>query len=121
MPRVPLTQLGDAPEGGAAILERVFLTGVPHIEEGALADTGFNAPAACLPMRIDDRTIGVIAIFEVLPQKERFMAVDFELFKMMAAHAATALTGAMLYAHANGKLSQPGRAPRSRRLREACS
>ena len=32
------------------------------------------------------------------------MAVDFELFKMLAAHAATALVGAMLYAHADGKL-----------------
>ena len=48
--------------------------------------------------------VGVIVVYELLPQKERFVAVDFELFKMLAAHAATALVGAMLYAHADGKL-----------------
>jgi GAF domain-containing protein len=104
LPRVQLADTADPPKGGAAILERVFLTGVPHVEEGALTGAGFDAPAACLPMRIEDRAVGVIAIFEVLPQKDRFMAVDFELFKMLAAHAATALAGAMLYSHADGKL-----------------
>ena len=104
LPRVQLVEAAESPKGGAAVLERVFLTGVPHIEEGGVAHTGFDAPAACLPMRIEERTIGVIIVYELLPQKERFVAVDFELFKMLAAHAATALVGAMLYAHSEGKL-----------------
>jgi GAF domain-containing protein len=104
LPRVQVVDATEPPKGGAAILERVFLTGVPHIEEGSLEGAGFDAPAACLPMRIEDRTVGVIAIFAVLPQKERFMPVDFELFKLLAAQAATALAGAMLYSHADGKL-----------------
>ncbi len=104
LPRIQVVGAAEPPRGGAAILERVFLTGVPHIEEGGVAHTGLDAPAACLPMRIDERTIGVIAVYELLPQKERFVQVDFELFKMLAAHAATALAGAMLYAHAAGKL-----------------
>ena len=104
LPRVQIGEGADAPRGGSALLERVFLTGVPHIEEGGVAHTGLDAPAACLPMRIEERTIGIIALFELLPQKERFVSVDFELFKMLAAHAATAIVGAMLYAHAGGKL-----------------
>ena len=105
--RLPRVQVGDAaepPRGGAAFLERVFLTGVPHIEEGPISHSGMDSPAACLPMRIEERAVGVVAVYELLPQKERFVAVDFELFKMLAAHAATALVGAVLYAHADGKL-----------------
>jgi hypothetical protein len=104
VPKVQIAAGAESPKGSAAVLERVFLTGVPHIEEGGVAHTGFDAPAACLPMRIEERTIGVIIVYELLPQKERFVAVDFELFKMLAAHAATALVGAMLYAHDEGKL-----------------
>ena len=47
-----------------------------------------DAPAACLPMRFDDEAVGVIAVYALLPQKRRFVAVDFELFKMLGAHAA---------------------------------
>jgi GAF domain-containing protein len=104
LPRVQLVEATEPPRGGSALLERVFLTGVPHIEEGDVSHSSLDAPAACLPMRIEERPVGVIAVYELLPQKERFVAVDFELFKMLAAHAATALVGAMLYAHADGKL-----------------
>ena len=104
LPRVQLVEAAEPPKGGAAVLERVFLTGVPHVEEGDVAHSGLDAPAACLPMRIEERTVGVIVVYELLPQKERFVAVDFELFKMLAAHAATALAGAMLYAHSDGRL-----------------
>jgi hypothetical protein len=107
MSRLPVVQVVDAaepPKGGAAVLERVFLTGVPFIEEGDLGHTGLDSPAACVPMRIEDRTLGVIVIHELLPQKERFVSVDFELFKMLAAHGATALAGALLYLSADGKL-----------------
>jgi GAF domain-containing protein len=104
LPRVHLADALDPPKGSAAILERVFLTGVAHIQEGELTGAGFDSPAACVPMKIEDRTVGVIVIYEVLPQKDRFLAVDFELFKMLAAHAATALAGAMLYSQEGGKL-----------------
>jgi GAF domain-containing protein len=104
LPRVQLVEATEPPKGGGAILERVFLTGVPHIEEGELARSGLDAPAACVPMRIEERAVGVIVVYELLPQKDRFVSVDFELFKMLAAHAATALVGAMLYAHADGRL-----------------
>jgi hypothetical protein len=104
LPRVQLAESTDPPKGGAAVLERVFLTGVAHIEEGPTSGSSLDSPAACLPMRIEERAIGVIAVYDLLPQKERFVPVDFELFRMVAAHGATALIGAMLYAQADGKL-----------------
>jgi hypothetical protein len=46
---------------------------------------------ACIPLKLDHRVIGVIAIFGLLPQKEGLAPVDFELFDLLATHAATAL------------------------------
>jgi hypothetical protein len=44
-----------------------------------------------------------VAVFRLLPQKRRFEPLDFELFKLLGAHAATALVGARLYARIAGK------------------
>jgi GAF domain-containing protein len=49
------------------------------------------AMTACIPLKLDDRVIGVIAIFGLLPQKQGLAPVDFELFDLLATHAATAL------------------------------
>ncbi|HEY2514710.1 MAG TPA: GAF domain-containing protein [Polyangiaceae bacterium] len=106
VPRVRIVDAAEPPRGAAAVVERVFLTGVPHVEEGLLSDAGQEHPAACVPLRIESTNVGVIVVYELLPQKERFAPVDFELFKMMAAHAATALAGAMLYSRAEGKLPE---------------
>lgn len=78
--------------------ERVFLTGKEQITEGPLAKSSERSPAAVLPMHFDDRVVGVIVIHTVFPQKPSFGPVDFELFKMLGAHAASALAGALLFA-----------------------
>jgi hypothetical protein len=82
----------------ASIAERVFLTGRAQITEGPLAKSSERHPAAVLPMHFDDRVVGVIAIHTVFAQKPSFGPVDFELFKMLGAHAASALAGALLFA-----------------------
>jgi len=46
---------------------------------------------ACIPLKLDDRVIGAIGIFSLLGQKEGLEPVDFELFDLLASHAATAL------------------------------
>jgi len=46
---------------------------------------------ACIPLKLDERVIGVIGIFSLLQQKSGFEAVDFELFDLLATHGATAL------------------------------
>lgn len=52
---------------------------------------------ACIPLTLDDRVIGEIAIFRLLPQKERFDEFDEELFEFLAKHAATAFYCAGLH------------------------
>lgn len=93
----------------AGYVEVVQLTGEPRIEAGPLAACGKAKPAAVVPMRFDDQVVGVIVVFTVFEQKDRFVQVDFELFKMLSAHAATALAGALLFFAADGKL--PGLEP----------
>ncbi len=46
---------------------------------------------ACIPLKLDDHVVGVIAIFSLLAQKSGLEAVDFELFDLLSAHAATSL------------------------------
>ncbi|HSP15595.1 MAG TPA: GAF domain-containing protein [Thermoanaerobaculia bacterium] len=53
---------------------------------------------ACIPMIVDDRPTGAIAIFRLLQQKSGLDAVDRELFGLLATHAATALYCANLHA-----------------------
>lgn len=91
----------------APVVERAFLTGVETIKSGPLAKAGLGDPAAVVPMRFDDRVVGVIVVYSVFEQKPAFLPVDLELFKMLAAHAASALTGAFLFAAAKGQLPRP--------------
>ena len=66
----------------------------------------FRHPIACVPLKIGTRVIGVIAIYRLLQQKERFQPLDFELFTLLAGHAATALFGSKLYQRSEQKLSE---------------
>jgi hypothetical protein len=92
----------DVPDSTAGTIERVFLTGLAQVVEGPLpAEPGI---IACLSMRVDNRAIGVIVIHSLFAQKEQFVAVDHELFKMLGQHAASALVGAQLYAASDGRL-----------------
>jgi len=46
---------------------------------------------ACIPLKLDERVIAVIALFSLLQQKTGLEALDFELFDLLASHGATAL------------------------------
>ncbi len=95
----------DTPrDGTAALIERTYLTGVPYIAADHGTSGGDTTPAACIPLRIEDRVVGVLVIFSLLAQKTAFSEVDFEFFKMIGAHAATALYGALMYLAADQKL-----------------
>jgi len=47
--------------------------------------------AACIPLHYDGRLLGAVAIFRLLPQKSGLVALDHELFELIATHAARAL------------------------------
>lgn len=55
---------------------------------------------ACVPLVVRERVIGVIAIYQLLPQKPRLDAVDRELFELLTTAAATALHCAAIVARA---------------------
>lgn len=58
---------------------------------------------ACVPLKLENRVIGALAVFRLLPQKSGLETVDFELFNLLGTHAATALYLTRLHKeHASG-------------------
>ena len=64
-----------------------------------------TAPRVVIPMRIKEQLIGAIVIYSLLEQKPSFSSLDFELFNLLAGHAATALFASKLYGESERKLS----------------
>jgi len=65
----------------------------------------FEKPIVCIPLKIKEHVIGVIAIYKLLVQKNQFTNVDYELFTLLAGHAATAVFSSRLYSDSERKLS----------------
>jgi len=68
-------------------------------------DVAKGEPIVCIPLKIKEHVIGTIAIFSLLTQKEGFTNVDYELFNLLAGHAATAIFSARLYTQSERKLT----------------
>ncbi len=62
-------------------------------------------PIVCIPLKIKEHVIGVISIYKLLTQKEGFTNVDYELFNLLAGHAATAIFSSKLYTQSERKLT----------------
>ncbi len=58
-------------------------------------------PLACIPMVLGRETVGVIAILSFFEQKSQFEQIDFEFFKLLGTHSASAIVAAGLMADAN--------------------
>jgi len=84
---------GEGPVGEAAV------TQVPFVGDPA-GPREAGQPLACIPMVLSGRTVGVIAIHHLLEQKRKFVDIDYELFKLLALHSASAIVGAGLLARA---------------------
>jgi len=64
-----------------------------------------DEPLVCIPLKIKDQVIGIIVLYKLLPQKTQFANVDYELFTLLAGHAATAIFSSRLYTEAQRKLN----------------
>ncbi|HEY6844486.1 MAG TPA: GAF domain-containing protein, partial [Thermoanaerobaculia bacterium] len=73
--------------------------------DDANAKPSLQRPLAAIPLKIKDQVIGVIAVYRLFVQKPAFTAVDYELFALLAAHAATAIFSAKLYSQSERKLN----------------
>jgi len=108
---LPTLALGDGAAGEStepldpvsAVIERAFLTGVPHVAEGDVT----SRPVACLPIRVEDRTVGAIVVYDLLAQKTALVTVDRELFKLLGAHAGATIFAAYLYTSGDTRLPAP--------------
>ncbi|HTQ07360.1 MAG TPA: GAF domain-containing protein [Polyangiaceae bacterium] len=101
---VPGGELLPVPVRGSR-LGAVFESGEAKVEEEGDPSHGeLDRPAAVIPLVVDERVVGVIAIFSTLSQKKRFDAVDFELFRLLGQQAAAALVSASLFAQAERRL-----------------
>jgi nitrate/nitrite-specific signal transduction histidine kinase len=91
------TRFGQGVIGGVAQSGETF-----YLDGG---NVSIDKPLAAVPLKIKDHVIGVIAIYKLLVQKHAFTAIDYELFALLAAHAATAIFSAKLYAQSERKLN----------------
>jgi nitrate/nitrite-specific signal transduction histidine kinase len=69
------------------------------------APSPFEEPLAVVPLKIKDSVIGVISINKLLVQKTAFTTMDYELFTLLAGHAATAIFASKLYSASARKLT----------------
>jgi nitrate/nitrite-specific signal transduction histidine kinase len=88
--------IGRAAKNG----ENYFAETVAHRDP-----TPFDQPLAVIPLKIKDSVIGVISINKLLVQKTQFTTMDYELFTLLAGHAATAIFSAKLYSTSARKLT----------------
>jgi hypothetical protein len=99
---VPETILpGAGPLRDASQGQSYYADPLPSPEE-----VDVDNPVACIPLKIGARIIGLVAIYRLLEQKSRFQPLDFELFTLLAGHAATALFSSKLYQRSEKKLSE---------------
>lgn len=87
------------------VWEEVVTTGESYFAEGNVVEGSDDplAPIAAIPLRIDDRCMGVLAVYHLFVQKEKFEQVDYQLFSMLAEHAAIALFSSSLYSASERK------------------
>ncbi len=92
---------------GSGLIGQVARTGEPYFAEDLdlHGDVDLQHPIACVPLAINDTVIGLLVVYNLLTQKDCFKNIDFELFNLLAGHAATAIYSADLYSRSERKLS----------------
>ncbi|MBI5874815.1 MAG: GAF domain-containing protein, partial [Deltaproteobacteria bacterium] len=84
---IPLIKIGTGIIGGVAKSGENFF--VEEIKPFEKFDP--QVPIVSIPLKIKEHVIGVIAIYKLLQQKTKFTELDYELFTLLAGHAATAI------------------------------
>ncbi len=89
----------------SGLWQEVVHQGESYYQDGSVVEGSDDllVPLAVIPLRIHEQTTGALAIYRLFVQKERFEVVDFQLFSMMAEHAATAIFSSTLYEESERK------------------
>lgn len=81
---------GEGPIGETAETQVQWVADLMRLEP--------NMPLACIPLVLGEEAIGVIVILAFFEQKDTFVDIDFEFFKLLAIHSASAIVGSGLMA-----------------------
>lgn len=97
---LPRITTGEGLMGGVAKDAESFFA--ENIETPA---SSLDSPIVCIPLKIKEHVIGLISIYSLLTQKKSFSRMDYELFNLLAGHAATAIFSSKLYTQSERKLT----------------
>jgi hypothetical protein len=86
--------VGEGPVGEA------MTTGLTSLRDDVRTGGSLEAPLAVVPLMVKDEVVGAIVVLTTFEQKERWAAVDRELFAILGVHAAMALVAGCLFAGA---------------------
>jgi GAF domain-containing protein len=75
-------------------------TGVALFVEGVAAAN----PLACVPLKIEDRLVGLVAVYRIEEHKAGLSDLDKELFELLANQTATAMMSSRVYSETVKKL-----------------
>jgi hypothetical protein len=94
-------------KAGEGVIGRVVASGVQYSDDKSERPrpVDLERPLIVSPLRIKDRVVGAIVIWDLLKQKTELVDVDYEIFNLLAAHAASALQGAKLALELGGRPS----------------
>lgn len=90
---------------GEGIVGQVAEKGENYIRKDLDGPVDLHNPLVCIPLKIKEHIIGVIVLYKLLQQKSQFADVDYELFTLLAGHAATAIFSSRLYSESERKLA----------------
>jgi len=99
--KMPKVKLGEGTIGTVAKEGESYFSETTAYTE--TIDT--KSPMVCIPLKIKEHVIGVISIYSLLEHKQQFSNVDYELFNLLAGHAATAVYSSRLYSESERKLT----------------
>lgn len=93
-------------EIGKGIIGKVAATGESYFTSALsnMSSDDLDTPIVCIPLKIERGVIGIIAVYSLYSHKKNFSNMDYELFNLLAGHAANAIYLSMLYASSENKL-----------------
>lgn len=100
---VPKIKLAEGIIGGVAKEGESYFAEKTGDTSGQNSD--LRKPFVCIPLKIKEHVIGVISIYSLFVQKGVFSNIDYELFNLLAGHAATAIFSSRLYTQSERKLT----------------
>jgi nitrate/nitrite-specific signal transduction histidine kinase len=98
---------------GEGAIGEAMATGLSLVRDDVRRPGTLERPLAVLPLAVKEEVVGAIVILSTLEQKERWAAVDRELFTLLGTHAAISLVASCLFAGQSASTGGAGGARRA--------